>query len=121
MFIGIIMLLACAKDIEVFTGNIVGKVTDSTTGKVLQGVSISIKPSGNSQTTGSDGYFEFRDLEPKQYEIQAKKDGYHSNNATVTVVIGQDAKGDIQLTPIEEDGILALSVSSLNFGSQYSK
>ena len=60
MFIGIIMLLACAKDIEVFTGNIVGKVTDSTTGKVLQGVSISIKPSGNSQTTGSDGYFEFR-------------------------------------------------------------
>lgn len=116
--IGIIMLIACAKDIEVFTGNIVGKVTDSTTGKVLQGVSISIKPSGNSQTTGSDGYFEFRDLEPKQYEIQAKKDGYHSNNATVTVVIGQDAKGDIQLTPIEEDGILALSVSSLNFGSQ---
>ena len=112
------MLIACAKDIEVFTGNIVGKVTDSTTGKVLQGVSISIKPSGNSQTTGSDGYFEFRDLEPKQYEIQAKKDGYHSNNATVTVVIGQDAKGDIQLTPIEEDGILALSVSSLNFGSQ---
>ena len=118
MFIGIIMLLACAKDIEVFTGNIVGKVTDSTTGKVLQGVSVSIKPSGNSHTTGSDGYFEFRDLEPKQYEIQAKKDGYHSNNATVTVVIGQDAKGDIQLTPIEEDGVLALSVSSLNFGSQ---
>ena len=112
------MLIACAKDIEVFTGNIVGKVTDSTTGKVLQGVSISIKPSGNSQTTGSDGYFEFRDLEPKQYEIQAKKDGYHSNNATVTVVIGQDVKGDIQLTPIEEDGVLALSVSSLNFGSQ---
>lgn len=112
------MLIACAKDIEVFTGNIVGKVTDSTTGKVLQGVSVSIKPSGNSQTTGSDGYFEFRDLEPKQYEIQAKKDGYHSNNATVTVVIGQDAKGDIQLTPIEEEGILALSVSSLNFGSQ---
>lgn len=117
--IGIIMLLACAKDIEVFTGNIVGKVTDSTTGKVLQSVSVSIKPSGNSQTTGSDGYFEFRDLEPKQYEIQAKKDGYHSNNATVTVVIGQDAKGDIQLTPIEEDGILALSVSSLNFGTEY--
>lgn len=118
MFIGIIMLLACAKDIEVFTGNIVGKVTDSTTGKVLQGVSVSIKPSGNSHTTGSDGYFEFRDLEPKQYEIQAKKEGYNSNNKIVTVVIGQDVKGDIQLTPIEEDGVLALSVSSLNFGSQ---
>lgn len=120
MFIGIIMLLACAKDIEVFTGNIVGKVTDSTTGKVLQGVSVSIKPSGNSHTTGSDGYFEFRDLEPKQYEIQAKKEGYNSNNKIVTVVIGQDVKGDIQLTPIEEDGVLALSVSSLNFGSQNS-
>ena len=68
-----LLLGACATDIEVFTGNIQGKVTDAVSGEVLQGVSVSITPSGNSKTTGSDGAFEFLDLEPKQYELQAKR------------------------------------------------
>ncbi len=118
MLLGILMLGACAKDEEVFTGNILGKVTDAITGEVLQGVTVTITPSGTSRTTGSDGYFEFRDLEPKQYEIQAHKSGYRTNNKIVTVVTGRDVSGDIQLTPIVQDGKLSLSVSSLNFGSQ---
>ena len=120
MLFSILMLGACAKDEEVFTGNIMGKVTDAVTGEVLQGVTVTITPSGISRTTGSDGYFEFRDLEPKQYEIQARKSGYSTNNKTVTVVTGRDVSGDIQLTPIVQDGKLGLSVSSLNFGSQNS-
>ena len=120
MLFSILMLGACAKDEEVFTGNIMGKVTDAVTGEVLQGVTVTITPSGASRTTGSDGYFEFRDLEPKQYEIQARKSGYSTNNKTVTVVTGRDVSGDIQLTPIVQDGKLGLSVSSLNFGSQNS-
>ena len=120
MLFSILMLGACAKDEEVFTGNIMGKVTDAVTGEVLQGVTVTITPGGTSRTTGSDGYFEFRDLEPKQYEIQARKSGYSTNNKTVTVVTGRDVSGDIQLTPIAQDGKLALSVSSLNFGSQNS-
>ena len=116
----ILLLGACAKDEMVYTGNIIGKVTDANSGEVLQGVTITITPSGASRTTGSDGYFEFRDLDPKQYEIQARKNGYTTNNKTVTVVTGRDASGDIQLTPIVQDGKLSLSVSSLNFGSQNS-
>lgn len=121
-FLGILFCLlilgACAKDEEVFTGNISGKVTDSATGDVLQGVTVTLRPGGLSRTTGNDGYFEFLDLDPKQYEIQALKSGYQTNNKTVTVVTGRDVSGDIQLTPIKQDGKLALSVSSLNFGSQ---
>ena len=116
----LIALGACEEDPEVLTGNIVGKVTDSSTGEVMHGVTVTITPGGLSRTTGSDGYFEFRDLEPKQYEIQAHKDGYTTNNKTVNVITGYDITGDIQLTPIALDGKLALSVSSLNFGSQNS-
>ena len=94
-----LLLGACAKDIEVFTGNIQGKVTDAVSGEVLQGVSVSITPSGNSKTTGSDGAFEFLDLEPKQYELQAKKEGYEPNSKTITVITGSTISGDIQLTP----------------------
>ena len=94
-----LLLGACATDIEVFTGNIQGKVTDAVSGEVLQGVSVSITPSGNSKTTGSDGAFEFLDLEPKQYELQAKKEGYESNSKTITVITGSTISGDIQLTP----------------------
>lgn len=120
LLLGLAVVVACAKDEEVFTGNIMGKVTDAVTGEVLQGVTVTITPTGTSRTTGSDGYFEFRDLEPKQYEIQARKSGYSTNNKTVTVVTGRDVPGDIQLTPIVQDGKLELSVSSLNFGSQNS-
>lgn len=120
LLFSILVLGACSKDEEVFTGNITGKVTDAATGEVLQGVTVTITPGGDARTTGSDGYFEFRDLEPKQYEIQARKSGYTTNNKTVTVITGYDVPGDIQLAPVVQDGKLALSVSSLNFGSQNS-
>ena len=120
MLFAALMLWSCARDIEPFTGNILGKITDAKSGEVLQGVNVTIVPSGTSRTTGGDGYFEFRDLEPKQYEIQAQKSGYITNSKIVNVVAGRDVSGDIQLTPITQDGILALSVSSLNFGSQNS-
>lgn len=107
----------CSKDEEVFTGNIMGKVTDALTGEVLKGVTVTITPTGLSHTTGNNGYFEFLELEPKQYEIQALKNGYSTNNKIVTVTAGRDTQGDIQLSPIVQEGKLELSVSSLNFGS----
>ena len=108
----LIALGACEEDPEVLTGNIVGKVTDSSTGEVLQGVTVTVSPGGISRTTGNDGYFEVQNLEPKQYEIQARKEGYTTNNKTVTVITGYDVPGDIQLTPIAQNGKLALDVST---------
>jgi len=57
LLLGLAVVVACAKDEEVFTGNIMGKVTDAVTGEVLQGVTVTITPTGTSRTTGSDGYF----------------------------------------------------------------
>ena len=102
------------------TGTITGKVTSSQTREGLGGVTVTINPGGLSRTTGNDGYFEFPDLTPGQYEIQARKDDYQTNTKLITVVAGKTSSGDIQLTPVVKGGKLALSVSSLNFGSQNS-
>jgi len=117
LLLGLAVVVACAKDEEVFTGNIMGKVTDAVTGEVLQGVTVSLSPGGVSKTTGSDGTFEFLEQEPRQYEIQARKKGYVTNNKSVTVITGKDIRGDIQLTP--EVAKLELSTNALNFGKSH--
>lgn len=89
------ILSACGHDIEDLQGTILGKVTDSSTGESLAGCIITITPGTTSRTTGSDGYFEFQDLTPQQYEIQVRKDGYHSDTKLITIVAGQTASGDI--------------------------
>ena len=116
IMLGLLAFSTCSKDEEPLTGNIMGKVTDANTGDVLQGVTITLTPGGTSRTTGSDGTFEFLDLDPKQYEIQAKKKDYITNTKAVTVVTGRDIRGDIQLSPVIKEAKIALSVSSLNFG-----
>ena len=113
-----LLLWSCVEDVVSYTGNIIGKVTDARTGMPLDGVTVTITPGGLSRTTGSNGIFEFRDLEAKQYEIQVQKDGYVTNNKTISVTMGTDAVGDIAMTPIEKDGKLELSVSYLNFGDR---
>ena len=120
ILLAIIATISCSKDEILTTGTITGKVTSSQTREVLSGVTVTINPGGLSRTTGTDGYFEFGDLTPGQYEVQARKDDYQTNTKLITVVAGKISAGDIQLTPIVKEGKLALSVSSLNFGSQNS-
>lgn len=112
----IVLCVGCAKDEEVLTGDVWGKVSDAVTGETLQTASVTITPGQRSTTTGSDGTFEFLELDPGQYEIQVKKTGYNTNTKRITVVTGKTASGDILLTPVAEDTKLELSVSSLNFG-----
>lgn len=112
----LLMVVSCAKDIEESTGMVYGKVTDAETGAVLSGVNVSLSPGGISRTTGSDGSFEFLDLEPGQYQLQAKKADYVDNSRSINVVTGQKATGDITLTPEKKEAKIELSVSTLNFG-----
>ena len=90
---------ACTSSEEEIIGSIYGKVTDSKNGKVLQGVTITLIPGGLSRTTGSDGTYEFLDLEAKQYQVQAQKMGYVTDTKSVNVLVGQAASGDMRLTP----------------------
>lgn len=114
----IISIGACSSDDEVSTlGTVLGKVTDTTTGESMAGCIVTIVPGTESRTTGSDGYFEFHDLVPQQYEIQVRKDGYRADTKLLTVIAGQTVSGDIQLKKLSSDSQLRLSVTNLNFGS----
>lgn len=111
----LLMAVSCAKEVEVLTGSIYGEVTDSQTGEPVQGVQISLTPGGVTTTTGSDGAYEFQNLDAAQYQLQAKKTDYIAETKRVTVVIGKSVSCDMVLIPMQK---LDLSATSLNFGKE---
>lgn len=112
-----IVCCSCTEDAIETTGDIYGKVTDSQTGRVLQGVTITLTPGGLSRTTGSDGTYEYLDLEAQQYQVQAQKTGYLTNTKSVNVLVGQSITCDIRLEPERQEADILISPSSLNFGT----
>jgi hypothetical protein len=123
LFVAIFALLflaSCVQDEIAVTGNIVGAVYDSSTNEPLNGVNVRLNPSGYSRTTSGDGSFEFTDLEPKQYELQASKVGYMMNKKSVTVRVGRDISCDIMMLPEVVNGKLSINTGTLDFGTKHS-
>lgn len=114
LLVALLALASCVKDEVEVTGTIYGKVTDSVTGDVLSGVTMTLTPGGKSVTTGSNGIYEFVDMQQGQYQLQGQKDGYKSNTKSISVVAGEAANGDLLL---EQDSKFSLSTASLNFGT----
>jgi hypothetical protein len=94
-----LMFAGCTEDEYTLTGNVIGMVTDATTGEPISNVTMTLSPSGKSATTGSDGIFEFNDLEAVQYKMQARHANYKTDTKTVTVLAGEIVRGDMQLMP----------------------
>ena len=91
-------IAGCAKDEVETTGSVYGIITNADNGEPVSGVIISLNPGGKSASTGSDGRYEFLNLEPEQYTVQAMCSGYKSNTKRITVVAGEIASGDMLLT-----------------------
>lgn len=118
LILGALSLSSCTEEEEITQGDIVGVVTDAINGtQPLSGVQVSILPNGASTNTGSDGKFSFPQLEAGEYKIQFIKEGYETNTKSVTVVPGQVANTDIQLTAVKQDALIQISPSTLNFGT----
>ncbi len=96
-------------------GDIDGIVVDAETNEPIQGANVTLSPLNSSATTGVDGKYDFKNLDPKDYTIEVQKDGYTTNTKSVTVIAGQTNSGDVILQPIIP--IINLSVSSLDFGN----
>ena len=81
LFMGGVLLLSCGlfqscvKDEVETTGTIYGIVNDSDNGEPVQDAHVGLSPYGKTANTGSDGSYEFQDLEPGQYTIQISKTG----------------------------------------------
>ena len=104
----IAILLSCALLLGVFTGctkeepnlyaTIYGVITDSETGEPIANASIVLAPSGKTQTSGTDGRFEFLNLDAAQYTVTVQKTGYQTNRKTVTAVAAEKTEANIPLT-----------------------
>ena len=121
---GVVLVLAlglfstsCKK--EVVTGKIQGLVTNYATSEPIQGVNISLSPTGASAVTGSDGRYEFNNLEPGNYTVQGTKSGFESNTKNITITSGNVSSGDMQLRPAATG--FRLNVDYLDFGTNFTQ
>lgn len=88
--IALLLLTSCSESttFDAFS-DITGTVIDVDSNEAVQGVSVTLSPTGKSAVTGTDGYFEFLDLEAKQYTIIVQKTGYSSNRKTINATAGE--------------------------------
>ena len=124
LFLAILLICsiysACVPDVEL-PGTIYGVVADKATGEPIKSAGVELTPGGFKTITGSEGQFEFTELEPGQYSLLVTKTGYiDAVSSTIDVKAGQTAKGDIQL---EKAATLKVvndnreEISTLDFGS----
>lgn len=110
----LLLIISCAKDIIDLTSSIEGIVKDNVTSEPLQGVSITLSPSGKSATTGNDGRYSFPELDAGNYSIEFSKVGYEANKKEVTVLAGKPMQVDAMLNKITN--ALTVNPTTLNFG-----
>ena len=120
IFLLINLLGGCAKDIENLSGDVFGKVTDTSTGEPLKSATVLLTPGGKSVTTGEHGTFEFKALTAGQYELQIKKEGYETNTKQIVVTSGSVASGDMALAPVKKVSKVEISANVLDFGTTHS-
>lgn len=113
-----VLLNSCVKELEVTVGSIQGIVTNASTNEPIKGVNISLSPTGLSTVTGTDGRYEFKNLQVGQYTVQGVKTGFESNTKNISIVAGNVSSGDMTLTP--ETAGFKLNVEYLDFGTNFS-
>ncbi len=115
----VLLMTSCAKEKTPTIGKIQGIVTNSITNEPIQGVNISLSPTGLSAVTGSDGRYQFNNLEPGQYTVQGMKEGYESNTKNITIVADNISSGDMTMKPMVSG--FTLNVQTLDFGESFSQ
>lgn len=116
LIICLLGLCSCSSDSteEVNTGGIAGSVSDQTTGDPVATVNVTLSPSGKSTVTGSDGSFSFVDLEPDDYTIDIRKEGYNPNSNRIRVTAGQQSQAHLLIERIP--AIVTADRKELDFG-----
>lgn len=117
IFCSVLLLGSCTKDEVIMTAEIRGFVTDYTNSNApIAGASVSISSLGITKTTGSDGSYEFKDIEPGSYTVQVMANGYQTTTKQTTVYAGQSSTLDFQLSPSAAN--VEIAPQMLSFGPQ---
>ena len=99
------------------TGGIYGTVLDKESGEPISNAEITLTPSGKTAVVGSNGTFEFVDLEEGIYSVNVEADGYDHNSKTAKVMRGENTTCDFHLIKTVVNQELLLTPTSLNFGT----
>ena len=111
----LLLLTTCEEELPNTLGNIYGIVGDMETGDPIRGASVVLSPGNRTTVTGSDGHFEFLNLEATQYKIQVSANGYVTNSRQITVLAGTSASGDVMLR--QATAQMSVSNEELDFGT----
>lgn len=96
----VLLVVGCKKkkDETISPGSIYGTVTDKATGDCVPTAGVELMPKGLKTVTGSDGSFQFTQIDPGDYNLYVTKAGYQDlKSSTITVNPGETAKGDVQI------------------------
>ncbi len=79
-------------------GSIYGTVVDKATGEPIKSAGVELSPGGLKTVTGSEGQFEFTQLNPGSYTLLVTKTGYVDfATSMVNVLSNEAAKCDVQI------------------------
>ncbi|MBI5768076.1 MAG: TonB-dependent receptor [Verrucomicrobia bacterium] len=82
------------------TGSVAGRVTNPSTGGVLETARITVEGTALETFTDADGYYRLDGVPPGEVKVRAFFSGFPPATATITVAGGQAAQRDFQLSPV---------------------
>ena len=107
---------SCQPNVEL-PGGIYGTVLDKESGEPIRNAEITLNPGGKTTVVGSNGTYEFVNLEAGMYTVNVQADGYDHNSKTANVVNGESTACDFHLTKTIINQDLDITPTSLNFGT----
>ncbi len=87
-------------------------------GEPVNAAAILLTPGGGVKITGSDGMYDFSDLEPGKYEMKVFKEGFLSFNQSIDISDGKDKEVVVTLT--KGTGKLSINKAYIDMGSNES-
>jgi uncharacterized protein (TIGR02145 family) len=97
-----VSLFSCKTEDIILHGDITGLVTDALTSDPVEAASVKIIQSGDSTLTGSEGTYQFRNINPGQYEIQVSKSAFATSKKNATIASAEPNEIDFPLIGIPE-------------------
>lgn len=101
-----LIILTCALGIaalfggctKIHSGSIYGVVTDNANGDLIKNAGVELQPVGSKTVTGSDGRYEFTQVEDGEYTLLISQYGYKDfTSSTIIVANGKSVQYDVQI------------------------
>lgn len=91
------LFVTCTPEEYDHFATITGTVIDDESEDGLSGVQITMLPGGRKAYTGSDGFFQFNEVDSQQWTLQAQKTGYKTERIHVYPNAGETCTVNIRM------------------------